>query len=281
MRVGAGQGDGGGSCDPREKAQDLHSRLGKLLSLDPRNLSAGWRIDAYGLRNPWFYSFDRGGGRLYIGDVGQSAWEEVDTLAASRLGGTPENFMWDAWEGKVRSPCPTHGLKGPGDRVRPITTPALRVRWLVVAAILSLAVPATMIAAASPLEPPPTKAVVQDFESGNILTPVVDDVEVTLTPEGDGKRLTWTAGGPWRANVFYRVYRTDRAGPDTVCLQSGGVAWYCHLYSAPIASTRDTTFVDTSPLPGATYRIGVATNWIDDLEAGDVFAFSPPVSATG
>ena len=119
-RLYTGQGDGGGSCDPGGRAQNLRSRHGKLLSMNPRRIGAGWRIDAYGLRNPWGYSFDRADGRLYIGDVGQNNWEEVDTLAASRLGGTPENFMWNAWEGRVRSGCSTRGLRGPGARVRPI-----------------------------------------------------------------------------------------------------------------------------------------------------------------
>jgi glucose/arabinose dehydrogenase len=120
-RLYTGQGDGGGSCDPGGRAQNLGSRHGKLLSMNPRRIRAGWRIDAYGLRNPWGYSFDRSNGRLYIGDVGQGAWEEVDTLAAFRLGGTPENFMWDAYEGRVRSGCSTGGLRGPGARVRPIS----------------------------------------------------------------------------------------------------------------------------------------------------------------
>ncbi|MGH7357445.1 MAG: PQQ-dependent sugar dehydrogenase [Candidatus Rokuibacteriota bacterium] len=120
-RLYTGQGDGGGSCDPRGRAQRLSSRHGKLLSLNPRNVGAGWRIDAYGLRNPWGYSFDRATGRLYIGDVGQDDWEEVDTLSASRLGGTPENFMWDAHEGRARSGCPNGGLRGPGARIRPIS----------------------------------------------------------------------------------------------------------------------------------------------------------------
>jgi glucose/arabinose dehydrogenase len=120
-RLYTGQGDGGGSCDPGGRAQNLRSRHGKLLSMNPRSPGAGWRIDAYGLRNPWGFSFDRANGRLYIGDVGQNAWEEVDTLAPSRLGGTPENFMWDAYEGRVRSGCSTGGLRGPGARIRPIS----------------------------------------------------------------------------------------------------------------------------------------------------------------
>ena len=120
-RLYTGQGDGGGSCDPGGRAQNMRSRHGKLLSMNPRNVGAGWRIDAYGLRNPWGYSFDRANGRLYIGDVGQDDWEEVDTLAPSRLGGTPENFGWDAFEGRARSGCSTGGLRGPGGHVRPIS----------------------------------------------------------------------------------------------------------------------------------------------------------------
>jgi glucose/arabinose dehydrogenase len=120
-RLYTGQGDGGGSCDPGGRAQRLRSRHGKLLSLNPRNIGAGWRIDAYGLRNPWGYSFDRRNGRLYIGDVGQDDWEEVDTLRARRLGGTPENFMWDTYEGRALSGCSNGGLRGPGARIRPIS----------------------------------------------------------------------------------------------------------------------------------------------------------------
>jgi glucose/arabinose dehydrogenase len=116
-------GDGGGGCDPNGNAQDLSSRKGKLLSIDTGTLSGGWRVDGYGLRNPWRVSFDRSTGRLYIGDVGQSHWEEIDSLRASRLGGTPENYMWDRYEGRALSTvsgCSSNGLMGPGANVRPI-----------------------------------------------------------------------------------------------------------------------------------------------------------------
>jgi glucose/arabinose dehydrogenase len=119
-RLYSGQGDGGGSCDPRGRSQNLRSRHGKLLSLNPRNLRAGWRIDGYGLRNPWGVSFDRGNGRLYVADVGQDDWEEINTRSAGTLGGTPENYLWDVYEGRVRSECATGGLRGRGDRVFPI-----------------------------------------------------------------------------------------------------------------------------------------------------------------
>ena len=73
-------GDGGDGCDTAKSAQNLNTKLGKLLRHD----SNGWKIVGYGLRNPWRWSFDRMTGDIYIGDVGQSSREEVDFLDASR-----------------------------------------------------------------------------------------------------------------------------------------------------------------------------------------------------
>jgi glucose/arabinose dehydrogenase len=120
-RLITAQGDGGGSCDPGGRAQNLRSRHGKLLSLNPRAISAGWRIDAYGLRNPWGVSFDRRTNRMYIADVGQGRYEEINTMAPTRLGRTPENFLWDVWEGRARSGCANGGLRGSGARFFPIS----------------------------------------------------------------------------------------------------------------------------------------------------------------
>jgi glucose/arabinose dehydrogenase len=120
-RLITAQGDGGGRCDPGARAQNLASRHGKLLSLNPRSISSGWRIDAYGLRNPWGVSFDRRTNRMYIADVGQGRYEEINTLRPTALGGTPENFLWDVWEGRTRSGCANNGLKGRGARIFPIS----------------------------------------------------------------------------------------------------------------------------------------------------------------
>ncbi|HXV56309.1 MAG TPA: PQQ-dependent sugar dehydrogenase [Gaiellaceae bacterium] len=120
-RLYTGTGDGGGSCDPAGRAQNLRSRLGKLLSIDPRALDRGWRIEGYGLRNPWGVSFDRKTGRLYVADVGQSRREEVNTRSQSRLGGTRENYLWDVYEGRERGTCTHGGLRGGGTRVFPIS----------------------------------------------------------------------------------------------------------------------------------------------------------------
>ena len=109
-----GLGDGGSSSDPNEHAQDLGSLLGKMLRLDvnagspyaippdnPFTATVGARAEiwALGLRNPWRFSFDRLTGDLYIADVGQDDWEEVDFQAASSPGG--ENYGWDCYEGNA------------------------------------------------------------------------------------------------------------------------------------------------------------------------------------
>jgi glucose/arabinose dehydrogenase len=107
-------GDGGGGGDPQEFAQNLSTLLGKVLRIDvdsaepyaipPDNpfLDRGEvrpEIWAYGLRNPWRYSFDRDTGDLWIGDVGQSAREEINFQPASSRGG--ENYGWPRMEASL------------------------------------------------------------------------------------------------------------------------------------------------------------------------------------
>jgi len=105
-----GTGDGGAQGDPQGRAQNPDSLLGKILRLDvdggePYAIPAdnpfaagGGRpeIWALGLRNPWRFAFDPGTGDLFIGDVGQNQWEEIDTLPSGTAGA---NFGWDLREG--------------------------------------------------------------------------------------------------------------------------------------------------------------------------------------
>jgi len=162
-----------------------------------------------------------------------------------------------------------------GDRLRPPVIAPLPPRWIVLAGVLTVLVPTAATAASRRIEPP-TPAVVQESATGNILTPVDEGIEVEARRVGAGQELRWTTGS-WWGEVFYRVYRTDGAGDDVECALSSGSAWSCYLRTNPIHTTRERVFLDPSPPPGATYRIGVGTNWADDPEQGDVFAFSPPV----
>jgi len=107
-----GLGDGGAGGDPEGRAQNLSTLLGKMLRLDisgdeaPYSVptdnpfvgrdDANWEIWAWGLRNPWRWSFDRATGDLYIGDVGQNAYEEINFQPAG-TGGL--NYGWDYFEG--------------------------------------------------------------------------------------------------------------------------------------------------------------------------------------
>jgi glucose/arabinose dehydrogenase len=97
----AGTGDGGSGGDPNNHAQNLSSRLGKLLRLNVNRAGASWQVAGYGLRNPWRFSWDRVTRDLYIGDVGQGDWEEVDvrTPAQQRF---LNNYGWRVWEGRSR-----------------------------------------------------------------------------------------------------------------------------------------------------------------------------------
>ena len=116
-----GTGDGGAANDPLNAGQDLSTLLGKLLRIDVDNTDNADNVNdgepyaipednpfvgqngvraeiwAYGLRNPWRFSFDRNTGDLFIADVGQNAYEEVNFQPASSMGG--ENYGWRVTEG--------------------------------------------------------------------------------------------------------------------------------------------------------------------------------------
>lgn len=108
-----GTGDGGGSGDKQNYAQNRGSLLGKILRIRPRvGKKAGYTIPKsnpfrgqrgkrgeifhFGLRNPWKFSFDRANGDLYVGDVGQNSWEEITKVGNGVSG---RNFGWRRVEG--------------------------------------------------------------------------------------------------------------------------------------------------------------------------------------
>jgi len=90
-----GMGDGGSAGDPEGNAQNRRSMLGKILRFDVSEEQPKPEQFAYGLRNPWRIDFD--GDDLWIADVGQGAWEEVDRIDATAAPGA--NLGWDAYEG--------------------------------------------------------------------------------------------------------------------------------------------------------------------------------------
>ncbi len=105
----ASPGDGGSGGDPENRAQNMASLFGKLLRFNVNTSRPRPLIAALGLRNPWRFSFDRRTGDLYIGDVGQNAWEEVNFTPRRSPG--LENYGWRVYEGRTRftSEQPTAG----------------------------------------------------------------------------------------------------------------------------------------------------------------------------
>lgn len=126
-------GDGGSGNDPQSHGQNLNSLLGKLLRIDVRP-NSGYTVPsdnpfvnrpdtkgeiwAYGLRNPWRCSFDRMTGDLWIGDVGQNHWEEINFMPHGR--GAGANYGWRLREGMVATPTDGVGGPAPAGSIEPV-----------------------------------------------------------------------------------------------------------------------------------------------------------------
>ena len=124
-----GVGDGGGGGDPLGSGQNTNTLLGKILRIDVEGGAATYTVPsgnpfanqsghsgeiwAYGLRNPWRFSFDRTTRDLYIGDVGQDVYEEVDFQPAASAGG--QNYGWNRTEGMhcYQGGCNMDGITPP------------------------------------------------------------------------------------------------------------------------------------------------------------------------
>jgi glucose/arabinose dehydrogenase len=122
-----GNGDGGAANDPQKYGQALDTLLGKILRIDVspktgyrvpsdnpfvRRKNAMPEIWAYGVRNPWRFSFDRTTGDFWMGDVGQNHWEEIDYMPRGKAAGA--NFGWRLREGMVETPAKNVGGNAPG-----------------------------------------------------------------------------------------------------------------------------------------------------------------------
>lgn len=165
-----------------------------------------------------------------------------------------------------------------GERLRAPSSRPVALRWIAVAAAVTVLVPAAAIAASSPLEGP-EHALTQDDAGNFILTPVDRSVELRVERTAGGNLLTWEDDS-WRADVFYRVYRSE--GADFECENTDGhPAQSCYFFGTLVETVSERAYIDVEGAPAATYRIGVGTNWIADPAFGDVFAFSPPAVAPG
>jgi glucose/arabinose dehydrogenase len=100
-RLYAGMGDGGSGGDPQNHGQRPGTALGKLLVRNVNLTRSTWQTNAIGLRNPWRFSFDRANGDLWLADVGQNAWEEVNWTPRAQVARL-RNYGWSVFEGRER-----------------------------------------------------------------------------------------------------------------------------------------------------------------------------------
>lgn len=173
-------------------------------------------------------------------------------------------FLWP----KVRTVRPTV--------VRPLLSELAAKRVLVVAVLVFAVWPLALVAygARSPLQNSKRTMVI------DALIPVDGSLSPTLTQQRDGGVVVrWRGWNPGAASVFYRIFRSNDASSvdavDCAGVSRGGAA-QCSLKVPPLVATRTTTYVDHPGKGKWTYRVGVAANWLNNVNYGDVYAVSPP-----
>lgn len=208
-----GLGDGGSGGDPQGNAQNPDTLLGKLLRIDigggsPYAIPAdnpyaggGGRpeIFASGLRNPWRFSFDRGTGDLWAGDVGQNTWEEVDRIELGK------NYGWDIKEGPVcfeQDVCDDAELEDPIAAYRNISVASVIAGYVYRGAQLPELAGMFIYA---------------DFYSGTIWGVVPGDEPVVLADTGERGLAAFAEdqdGELLVVNYFGQIHRITRAEPE-------------------------------------------------------------------
>jgi len=170
-----------------------------------------------------------------------------------------------------------------GDRLAPAPARPVGTGATVAAVVVLSLIPIAVLLVASPsraqpVDDPPIRVLSRSLIVDKINVPVDGDVvrlDVRRTPQGN--ELRWT-DSTRRATTFYRVYRATHSGgfPDMVCELRG--VDRCELRSETLGTTREHRWLDPDPPADAVYRVGVAANWLDETDRGDVFALSPPAA---
>jgi glucose/arabinose dehydrogenase len=214
-----GLGDGGGLGDPRENAQDTGTLLGKVLRIEPTpDESDPYRIPAdnpfvddpdvlpeiwaIGVRNPFRIGLDDATGDLWLGDLGQSCWEELDHLPTGAESAAGSNLGWDVVEGSH----PFEGGAVPGRRLDPAVEHAHRDGWC--------GVVAGYVLRDGPLPALEGHLLYADYCHGRLVALDVDGVgpaaervvETTLTVENPIAIVAGPSGRPWVLSLGGQIW---------------------------------------------------------------------------
>ena len=283
-----GPGDGGGGGDPDHNGQNLNSLLGKILRIDVNNGSPYGipptnpfvdgnpntrdEIWAYGVRNPWRFSFDRLTGDLFIADVGQSNWEEVDFQTAGSAGG--QNYGWNTMEGNHCYPPST-----PSCNMSGLTLPILEYSHS-----FGCSITGGYRYRGSRIPELYGKYLYSDYCSGRIWGATFNGSTWTTTELADTTYSVTTFGedeageiyfNDYAAGVIYRIVRVTTAALLTVHRSSGNVyadgAYFCGL------GTPGPVTPPAAPCFNAGLGADVAEriDSLEFLESGDVVEIDP------
>ena len=173
-------------------------------------------------------------------------------------------------------------LRRMGSRLAPAPGRRPGMRTTVAAVVVLSVVPLAVLLVSTPkrareVGSPPILLVASPIVD-NIAVPAEGNgVELRVRATSAGNVLTWTDPTK-RARTFYRVYRASETGGfrDVTCELRG--VDRCELRAETLVTTRERQYVDPNPPPEPIYRVGVAANWLDETDRGDVFALSPPVT---
>jgi glucose/arabinose dehydrogenase len=262
-----GLGDGGSGGDPQGNGQKLNTLLGKILRIDVDHTTASPplpyaippdnpfvstantrdEIWAYGVRNPWRFSFDRTTHDLLIGDVGQNSFEEIDVQPAASTGG--ENYGWNVMEGKHCYPDP--GVTNCNDGT--LTLPVLEYSH----ASGRCSVTGGYRYRGTQIPSLAGKYLYADFCTGEVWT---------ATPDGGG---VWSSGLLVNTPYLVSTFGQDEQGELYLAHRDGSGAFYKFVPSLAVSDvtmvegnsgTSNAVFtVTVSPAPSGTLMVNFAT----------------------
>jgi hypothetical protein len=169
-------------------------------------------------------------------------------------------------------------LPGKRRREEPPVQPKLprRVRLgaVVAAGVVFALYPFALVALASPLHGPTPRA----YEVDVLLRPVDPSLKLAATVSGGHVLLRWNPAEPWAAKVFYRIWRSGAANGGAVCAPVTGGTDRCSLTVDDLGAHPSGAWIDRPGSGTWTYRLGLAANWLNSPDYGDVFTVGPPVT---
>lgn len=173
-------------------------------------------------------------------------------------------YLWPRHARATREQAPTR---------RTTLPPRARLALLAAGAVVFALSPLVVIGAAAPLRGPKPLG----YEADVLLRPVDPSLRLTATRNGDAVRLSWDPAQPGMTKVFYRIWRSGAPTGGATCTPVPGGSDNCVIAMDDLGAHAGGAWVDRPGKGTWTYRLGLAANWLDSPDYGDVYSIGPPV----